>query len=316
MAISSNHTVTISSLGVEIEIQAPHACDLHASLSASNRIPNFIPNPQIEKRNAVSPAFTVCLHDSDQQSIEERGSTIHFYDALNAGVPDDITFILQKLFDHAYQRKGLLTFHSSAISVNNNGVLFIGAAGSGKTTIALTAEFLNAGKFISNNRTVIQLDNSQNGLPTILAGTDRISLRAQSLRSFHEKFDVPIPFDVDVKSTSYDPNIYLSLEKLGLTSSFSQTKLSRVCLVQLSQGFEERIDLNSTVSIVRLYENASRAAWGNALVFDGKLLSPVNETSDQAQSRLDGINAMAQHVNVVSLKGSPEFILKEAVCGL
>ena len=81
---------------------------------------------------------------------------IHFYDELKEGVPDDIAFILQKLFDAAYQRKGLLTFHSSAISVNNNGVLFIGAAGSGKTTLALTAEFANSGKFISNNRTVIK----------------------------------------------------------------------------------------------------------------------------------------------------------------
>jgi hypothetical protein len=317
MRKTDHHTITLASLGVEIEIRDHSSYGLHRDLETSDLIQNFIPNVSINARQAQNPDFVLNIYHSPQQHLNVSGNAIHFYDNVENGLPSDITFILQKLFDHAYQRQGMLNFHSSAINVNGNGVMFIGAPGCGKTTLALTAEFTKVAKLLSNNRTVIDLNTHASSAPKIIAGTQRISLRAQTLREFRNKYAIPITSRKNTFETpdevSYDPDHYMSLEDLGLQGSAGDIPLKRVCQIQLCNGFEESITLNQKLSIVRLYENASRAAWGNALIFDGAQLSPIHETQQQAQERLDRVNVVAEHIEMLSLKGTAEFILKKAI---
>lgn len=310
-AYTQQHIVTVSSLDVDIEIHSdiPDTC---VHLDNNNLLSVLIPNARVTHGESQNPTYTILHKQSKIQKASNNDYHIQINDDWVTGIPGYVVFFLHKLFDNAYQKKGMLSFHSSAISLENGGVLFLGPPGSGKTTVALSSTFNNVARFLSNNRTVVKLNPS----PAIVAGTRGISLRMQDLMWFNRMYGIPAAESFAEKSAMYNPEIIIGASQLGISDLFKETALRRICLIQISQGVEEKILIDPVTSTFKLFENTSKTAWGECLLFDGKSISPVQEKETDSQKRLDMVNELARNIEILHLRGSVNYILSEATQGL
>ena len=86
----------------------------------------------------------------------------------------DITFLMLCVFASKIQEKGYYLIHSSAMSIDGKGVLFVGPSGSGKTNISLSmAKNCNA-KYISGDMTLVKFDQKNNKV-YLVAGTHSLT---------------------------------------------------------------------------------------------------------------------------------------------
>lgn len=88
--------------------------------------------------------------------------------------PPDITFLMLCVFASKLQNKGYYLIHSSAMNINNKGVLFVGPSGSGKTNISLILAKNEHGKYISGDMTLVRVDTNQNKV-YLVGGTTELT---------------------------------------------------------------------------------------------------------------------------------------------
>lgn len=84
-----------------------------------------------------------------------------------------LLYAIREIVLHENDRIGGMMLHASCISILDNGLIFIGNKGSGKTTTALSGLMFSDSHFISNDRTVVSIDSRNR----ILCSTFPIPLR-------------------------------------------------------------------------------------------------------------------------------------------
>lgn len=123
-------------------------------------IPNcFIDNSQTDIDAQIDIKF---LYKNGKQGFHYNKKYSKFKIACyenNYYIPD-LTFLMLCIFASKIQKYGYYLVHSSAMKINDKGVIFIGPSGSGKTNISLSmAKNYNA-EFISGDMTLIKYDNN------------------------------------------------------------------------------------------------------------------------------------------------------------
>ena len=98
----------------------------------------------------------------------------------------DITFLMLCVFASKIQNKGYYLVHSSAMQINEKGVLFVGPSGSGKTNISLMLAINENGKYISGDMTLIRIDKKLNKV-YLVGGTTELTAFETILNQLFEE---------------------------------------------------------------------------------------------------------------------------------
>lgn len=122
---------------------------------STKKYSKYIPEYHVQ-REAADTDFTVVYRNngSKRVSFEETRITIEYpWDFMRAG--ESILYLGYPLIEAQNQDQGMSTVHSAAFSVDNKGVLLLGDAGCGKTSIIMHATRYLDAKLVSNDLTIV-----------------------------------------------------------------------------------------------------------------------------------------------------------------
>lgn len=128
-------------------------------------------HPKLEDYNIGiefnSPLLTdvdkVILNPKNKTQFIVKDNQIYILNQNIESLKNDLRRVLKQLLIYCFEDKGSFIVHSSAISIGKTGILFVGDKGAGKTTMALNGVKSGA-KFLSNDRTVISVQNNRSFL--------------------------------------------------------------------------------------------------------------------------------------------------------
>ena len=294
---------SIFSYDIGISLSSNANFDVVSSIRSSKPAKIFIPGIRVENFKDHLD-FEIEHIQSINPSIKKVKNKIFIYDNWKDHIPTYIYFFLYKIFDYLYQKKKMISFHSSAISFDNKGILLVGETGDGKTNTMLESVLNHNAGYLSNNRTTLQ---RRKGEIFITGGTNVVSLRVQDVYRYPQLKK----YITSNETFSFNPEIAFNIQDIGIQPESLPIPLNFICLVKIDGTSQEFLKVDSFSSIIHLYNNASLTSWGECLLFDGKTCSPRFESSLLAQRRLDFIKFLVKKYPVYSIRGSKCFICEK-----
>lgn len=219
-----------------------------------------------------------------------NGDEIHFNSSCNLenfGVFHDI---LNQPFAYAlYQRKNL-SLHASAIEINNDGYLFIGLSGGGKSYIL--SQLLDYGKCISEDIVRITFHD---GIPYIHPSHGLTKLNSlKHTKNDYFKFNSKLLFDTRNRSSFLIKNKYLSSKPVKLKACF---------LLNFSNTFLIN-ELNERQSFAALMQSSFKSnplfsSKENDVVIDNLISDVINKTKFYILNRMKGDNISIELIKFI-----------------
>lgn len=294
---------TISSAGLNVLVQSDYT-DLRAYLTNNPTLGMLVPGVSLPHQ-AEQIDFTITHKQSSRQETQQLGEEVVISDDWEKGVPGYLLFFLYKTFCFLYQGHDKLAFHASSVVSNGMGALILGNPGDGKTNVMLNMGLNHNAEVLSTNRSLVEMAD---GKPVIAGGTSVVDLRSQDLDRY-SSHPFYAKYRGQTKPGSYVPNIMIDAnEVIGFSSA--RTPLNKIYIVKLGEGADEFIRLDKFSSRIRLYNNASLAAWGECLLFNGTMPSPLKDTPDHESFRLDFIGGILADADVFFVRGSMDFVCR------
>lgn len=244
---------------------------------------------------------TQFYYDQDARSLIIRGRPQDFQDG------QVLTYISFWLTEGERQKDSSFTLHSSALAVEDKGILLIGDRGSGKTSIALGLLERYNGELISNDLSIIRYDKDKD-LVFLEDGSKIIRLRLTSVKS---RFPDLLHFFPDHSQPSWTTKILLKAEELAVKVASEPKQLAGVFTIHLDSANEEPLTIRRMSGIevqFELYENLSRIIRGSAIsVFgaDKSILGYMPSLDSQPihQNRVDLINYLVKKKGIWHVSG-------------
>ncbi len=292
-------TIRLCSASFCIEIESK-SINLLSAFQKCRILPTLIPSIKISQENNNSNVSYKIMHMQESLNSIKAQDKVFFIHEIwsDEDIPGHIIFFIYKLFDHLYLSRNYLSFHSSAIAKNERGILLVGPAGSGKTGTMLHMALHRDYSFLSNNRTIVDTKT-----PSIIAGTSHISIRKEDLFRYQNIIQSPTQY------TTVTGFQIMTPQEIGIkqTIGFPQP-LAAIILIKITSDTNKFEKISPEVAIYKLHENISRTQWGEGLLFAGKKISPMLDTSDTAQQRLDLLRLLLEKIPCYEVCGSMQSI--------
>lgn len=127
------------------------------------------------------------INSADNKTVfNKKDLSMEIRIARNKLYLPDVVYSAVDFFSRVHEESNRSMIHCSVISDRDeNGIVFIGDAGSGKTSIALQLCLDNGFYFCSNDRTILEY---RNGYATFLGGTREIDIRISSIKNHFTRF--------------------------------------------------------------------------------------------------------------------------------
>ena len=240
-------------------------------------------------------------YDKENQILYVLGNPDVFKDGQS------IAWLSYWLMEAQRQAESSFTMHSSALSLDNKGVLLLGHSGSGKTSIMLDLCRRFNGEVISNDLTVVSHDKPSNRM-ALVDGTKEIRLR---LTSVSRNFPDLAHLFPDEQISPWENKIVTTPEEIGISSATGQRDLRAIFEVHLDNDYDSSLIVQKVNDIgikYRLYEDTSRIVRASAIsVFsdtkDFLGYIPPLDTEELHNNRVGCIDCMTNEIGVVSLSG-------------
>lgn len=162
-------------------------------------------------------------------------------------------------FERQYAEKSMFTCHSACIEKDGKGILFLGDAGAGKTSLALRMCLDKNYSLLSNDQTVVGLKDQ-----TLKAfkGTQFINFRKTSVENNLPEF---LYLFNDPTINPWTQKINVHADDIGIKTSKEETELKKVYFVHCLNGQELNVKPATTFgNQFKLYQNLSMHIRGAA----------------------------------------------------
>jgi hypothetical protein len=127
--------------------------------------------------------------NSENQILFRRGSAIATVLPKTLHWPRTLTRYVREIAGRQVEDQGYVGFHASSFSVGKHCALVIGGSGSGKSTLALAMGRFGGGRWVGNDRIMVQLKSSGSVYATpfpLPAAVNYGSLEALKISQFRE----------------------------------------------------------------------------------------------------------------------------------
>lgn len=192
--------------------------------------------------------------------------------------PQALVVVAGHCLEAARQASGRYLIHGSATAIGSDATLFLGAAsGIGKTSLAITLARQSGGRFMGDDKIIID----ESGM--VLGGPNKVHLNKAVLGS-----ELGLSEDIKIEPKA--------------------AQLSRLILPIIQPGkdislYVDQWDVEKTA--FHLYEEASRSIRGvSKRVYNDTYALPSLDTDELAKRRSRAMNGIAQRVQGLALYGS------------
>lgn len=253
----------------------------------------FVPN----LFSSIKDNWKIVVNHSDQPFIQEDFLQTNIAVKTKENSFNSLALLTGVYSSIVRERNNIFTLHSSAISINNNSVLFVGDGFSGKSTLAILAAKEFGFKVSSLNNTCI----SFNDKIQIVGGSNLITVR-NSIKEII-KGEKPI--------TSSTDNFSLIKSDMLSDKDFSISKTNIVAiffLVPWGKSLQVKsVDANSLS--INLFFHLSRLPRTSVIFSDEIFISKIWDNEELSNRRYRAINKNASQVESFHITGSPHDIL-------
>ncbi len=253
----------------------------------------FVPN----LFSSIKDNWEIVVNHSDQPFIKEDFLQTNIDVKTKENSFNSLALLTGVYSSIVRERNNIFTLHSSAISINNNSVLFVGDSFSGKSTLAILAAKEFGFKVSSLNNTCI----SFNDKIQIVGGSNLITVR-NSIKEII-KGEKPI--------TSSTDNFSLIKSDMLSDKDFSISKTNIVAiffLVPWGKSLQVKsVDANSLS--INLFFHLSRLPRTSVIFSDENFISKIWDNEELSNRRYRAVNENASQVESFQITGIPHDIL-------
>lgn len=225
------------------------------------------------------------------------------FDKLQMG--EMLLYVALPFVEVLLQRKQIVTMHAAAIEFDGRGILLLGKAGAGKTSLTLALCRNHRAKLIGNDIVKVGLVDEQ---VVAYSGSQYFFLRQESI-----KRNIPDLLSLFPKSEK-DPwthKIHLLPDSLGISICSGQVPIARSYLVHVDETMECPYVVCVGEMDIKLYlnENMSRYIRGTAVsLFDEEShfmgYVPSFDTPDFFAGRVKLMESLISQTEMMYLSGS------------
>lgn len=308
-----SNTLSISLFGVTVYLETD-CIELIQLLLEKQRLFNY--KAKIRECTPISGVWTLIYYNRTCKKIEYASSKKQVIVSRPWNEINKSTYlrcILLTLVDLSLQEENKVLLHSSAVSYNNKGYLFIGGSNSGKTTLAMLFCSKHGAKFISSDLTVVSLHGSDCYLEN---GNVLMNLRPHSVKMTDPKLYEKVFPDNSHSKKRIDARDYLQVEEnLPLRCEYMIFVNTYLESDQANVRLLETKDLLLTKS--RMYNQISETIRGNKyLLFDNEMrifdeqIRYMDKPVFQ-QMRTSLVECLFESSTGIYSEGNPELVLNQ-----
>lgn len=240
--------------------------------------------------------------DLAEKTLKARGDIEDYKDG------QVLAYIGFWLMEAQRQADLMYTMHSSALSLDGNGVLLLGHSGSGKTSVLLALGEKYGGEIVSNDLTVVSYDPVAQNM-FLVDGTREIRLRLASVKTKFPHLAKLFPNEGNL--SPWENKIAVSPEDVGMKINKEQKPVKSAFLVHLDSDATENLVVyreNGIFVRCTLYEDMSRIVRGSAISLFGKQNNilgyiPSLDNSQFHQGRVDAIEFILNKIGLWNISG-------------
>lgn len=288
----------------------------------TERLANFAsvaPGFRINAERSTTPQSLYIL-ENDQEGLvydEQTKRAYLFGRAADFIDGQAIAWVGYWLMEQQRQEKSYFTMHSSALTINDRGVLLLGQSGAGKTALMLNLCRQYPSTVVSNDLTVVKHD-TDSGKLNLIDGTKEIRLRLASVDRNFPNLRHLFPENV---ASAWESKVVVSPEDIGLKSEDGEPELHSIFEVYLDSKGTDNLLVRQERSIpikYRLYEDMSRIIRGSAIsVFNSNQqflgYMPSLDSDEIHDKRVACIEEMVDNIGIVSVSGGDINEVSEAI---
>lgn len=310
----------------EWENKAPFQCAIHMgkhSVNVYSQMDHFLPYFEGLGTDYI-PSFPGWKTSRDPTGSEyaivycPHPESAFYYDEttkmlLATGKPENyesgqvLAYLGFWMMEAQKQAESMFTMHSSALTIEGQGVLLLGHSGSGKTSILLGLGSKYDCEVVSNDLTVVGYKPEGDEM-TLIDGTKEIGLRLASVKT---RFPGLVDLFPQSNQSPWETKIAVTPEAVGIRSATGQKKLMAAFLIHLDSQEDYPLLAHKTKGIdIRyiLYEDMSRIVRGNAISLfgaDDQILgyTPSLDNLDLHQKRVAAIECLLGKIGVWNISG-------------
>ena len=225
----------------------------------------------------------------------------------------DIIYVCLAMFSKVLSKNNKFLLHSSSlIDQNGNGIILVGEANAGKTTLAYELMTKHNFKLISNDHSVIGLINN---IPYLLGGTKDIQMRLGSFIKYHPEVSSQfITPDVNIWQKKLVINNYIDLTNI-LNPDNDNCVIKDVYSISTMNDGDGFIEKKPRVDeFLFLYESLSRIIKGTYNYITGfDYAMPSMESKEIINNLANLCNIMADNCSVYDAKGSTDYLVRKLI---
>jgi hypothetical protein len=317
--IAKNDQKKIASLPFKCNLKSPGASiNLYTEFNNlnfdqkgnKNILSGMIPGWQLGTQSDEQSSSLFTLNNEESAFFYDQNTGRSFLSGKQEDFSDGQTigWAAYWMMEAQRQVKSLFTLHSSALTIDNKGVLLFGHSGSGKTSVMLDLCRRFGGEVQSNDLTVIGHNILSDNID-IIEGTREIRLRFSSIS---KNFSDLVPLFSDrTNISSWENKIIVTPEQLGLRSVLVPKNLVSIFEIHLDSKEQDPLLVKEETgkSIqYRLYEDMSRIVRGSAIsIFNrnNNILGymPSLDTEEMHDKRVECIDCMVKRRGIISVSG-------------
>jgi hypothetical protein len=293
------------------------------SVNIYSRLAHFLPYFENHDTDYISsfPGWKTSRQPSDSEfSIvyHPRSESAFYYKEtiktlLATGRPEDyesgqvLAYLGFWLMEAQRQKESMFTMHSSALTIEDAGVLLLGHSGSGKTSVLLGLNARYDCEIISNDLTIVE-HNLQTEKMTLIDGTKEVRLRLASVRT---NFPELISLFPQGDQPPWETKVAVTPEAIGMVSAIGPKRLNAAFLVHLDSQEHCPLLTHRTEGIdicYVLYEDMSRIVRGHAISLfgaDNRIMgyTPSLDNQKLHKKRVAAIECLQRDIGVWNISG-------------
>ena len=240
--------------------------------------------------------YTVEYHNTeDNMGISFQNNTLivnYPFERLNESI---IIYLGYHLLEKQFGEMGLCSCHSACVSKNGEATLILGDAGAGKTSLAMNLCAKHGFSLISNDRTLIGVDDS--GVLQAFGGTKFVNLRRLSVR---ENMPFLLYLFKNEITDEWTNKISIMASDLGYDEEYGTIPITQIVFVHVDSR-------NQTLKVSNgdswrnnflLYQNLSDHIRGSSATFIDKSGHPIGYIPPfESENAYNKRKAIIDHIN-------------------
>lgn len=226
----------------------------------------------------------------------------------------NIAYVSRFLIEKQLAETGKATCHSACVERDGKAVLLLGEAGAGKTSVSVNLCKNYGYKLISNDQTVIGLEN---GRLMAFGGTKFLNLRLLSVKE-NMPYLLGLFDKTDVNEWTYKVKVLAN--EIGIEEQYEATEIDKILVLHCNNNYKEIIIGNGDTwrNNFTLYQNLTFNISNCASPIVNKYGHPIGfvpsyDTLETFNKRVELINFINSHSGYKSVSGNIEGIQKEIV---